>query len=179
MAKGKRKKRKPGSGHKPAGLDLEVVLADIESRLPALEAEDSGPLWGEIQRLFIKAKADPVQIAGAVAGRDREALQHILNVLRGLESEPTPEAEEELPEIPGETLREAMKAFRKRLKLMRLDHESKLGRSPLTSGKDAQFDSILPPDQYPAEVWKVLASKGQLESTGRGFYKLPSQDQTF
>ncbi len=179
MAKGKRKKRKPGTGYQPDALNLEAVLADIEARLPELEAPDSGPLWGEIQRLFIKAKADPTQVASAVAGRDPQALQHLLNVLRGLESEATPEEEEDLPDVPGETLREAMKAFRKRLKLMRLDHESKLGRSPLTSGKDAQFDSILPPDQYPAEVWKVLARKGQLESTGRGFYKLPSQDQTF
>jgi hypothetical protein len=179
MAKGKRKKRKPGAGHQPAAVDVDSVLADIEDRLPALDGPDSGPLWGEIQRLFIKAKADPAQVANAIAGRDRQELQHILNVLRGLEVEAPPEKEEDLPEIPGDTLREAMKAFRKRLKLMRLDHESKLGRSPLTSGKDASFDSILPPEQYPPDVWKVLAHKGQLESTGRGFYKLPTQDQTF
>ena len=72
-----------------------------------------------------------------------------------------------------------MKAFRKRLKLMKLDHESKLGRSPLTGGKDAGFESILPPEQFPSDVWKVLASKGEVESTGRGFYKLPENRPTF
>ena len=179
MAKGKRKKRKPGSSHQPANLDVDALLEEIEIKLPALESADAGPLWGEIQRLLIKAKADPMDVASAIAGRDVNALRHLIAVLRGLEEETAPEAPEELPDIPGETLREAMKAFRKRIKLMRLDHESKLGRSPLTSGKDASFDSILPPEQYPADVWKVLVNKGQLESTGRGFYKLPGQDQTF
>ena len=72
-----------------------------------------------------------------------------------------------------------MKAFRKRFKLMRLDHESKLGRSPLSTGKDASFESILPPEQFPTDVWPVLVSKGELESTGRGFYKIPTEKPSF
>ncbi|MBT4766856.1 MAG: hypothetical protein HOO04_00665 [Phycisphaerae bacterium] len=79
----------------------------------------------------------------------------------------------ELPEVPSETKRAAMKAFRRRLKLMRLDHESKLGVGPMTSGKKADFDSILPPRDFEDDVWKVLAAEGQLTSTGRGFYGLP------
>jgi hypothetical protein len=65
-----------------------------------------------------------------------------------------------------------MKAFRRRMKLMRLDHESKLGVGPMTSGKKADFDSILPPREFDENVWKVLAAEGQLKATGRGFYGL-------
>ena len=50
------------------------------------------------------------------------------------------------------TIKRAMKAFRKRLKLTRLGEESKLGRSPLTSGKRSQVVAIMPPHQYPREV---------------------------
>ena len=178
MAKGKRKKRKPGSGHAVPATDVDSVLSEVNSLLPQLEQPDAGPAWGQVQRLLGKAKADPAAVGRAVMARDAEQIKHILNILRGLAAEDQA-PEETLPDIPGETLREAMKAFRKRLKLMRLDHESKLGRSPLTGGKDAGFDSILPPEQFPSEVWKVLESKGELESTGRGFYKLPEERPSF
>ncbi|MEE2908101.1 MAG: hypothetical protein VX527_09765 [Planctomycetota bacterium] len=178
MAKGKRKKRKPGAGYTAPAVDTNAILAEVEALLPTLEQSDAGSQWGDVQRLLVKAKADPSMVARAVVGRDPSAVQHIINVLKGLEVD-EPEEEATLPDIPGETLREAMKAFRKRMKLIRLDHESKLGRSPLTGGKDAGFDSILPPEKFPAEVWKVLVARGELESTGRGFYKIPEQRQTF
>ncbi|HCA38620.1 MAG: hypothetical protein CMJ63_01425 [Planctomycetaceae bacterium] len=94
--------------------------------------------------------------------------------LKGEETPPVPEERESeaLPDIPHETKRAAMKAFRRRMKLMRLDHESKLGVGPMTSGKKADFDSILPPREFDENVWKVLAAEGQLKATGRGFYGL-------
>ena len=159
-------------------VDVDSILAEVDALRPALEQADSGAEWGNVQRLLVKAKADPPAVARAIVGRDLAAVDHIVNVLRGLETD-EPKEEATLPDIPGETLREAMKAFRKRMKLIRLDHESKLGRSPLTGGKGAEFDSILPPEQFPSEVWKVLAAKGELESTGRGFYKLPEERPTF
>ena len=178
MAKGKRKKRKPGTGHAVPATDVDSILNEVDTLIPQLDTPESGPVWGQIQRLLGKAKADTAAVGRAVMARDLEQITHILNVLRGLEQD-EPEDDDVLPDIPGETLREAMKAFRKRLKLMKLDHESKLGRSPLTGGKDAGFDSILPPEQFPTEVWKVLVAKGELESTGRGFYKIPEQRPTF
>ena len=42
----------------------------------------------------------------------------------------------------------------------------------MTSGKKADFDSILPPREFDENVWKVLAAEGQLKATGRGFYGL-------
>ena len=100
-------------------------------------------------------------------------------VLRGEAELEAPPTEAPLPEIPDEELRSAMKAYRKRLKLIKLDHESKLGHSPLSTGKGADFESIIPPEQWAPEVWKVLAAKGELESTGQGFYKLPDVGRSF
>jgi hypothetical protein len=35
------------------------------------------------------------------------------------------------------------------------------------------------PNQYPPEVWRALARRGGLESTGQGFYKIPLQRRDF
>ena len=69
--------------------------------------------------------------------------------------------------------KKAMKAFRRRVKLMKLDMESKLGVGPMSGGRAADFDSIMPPQEFPPEVWATLAAEGRLVATGRGFYKLP------
>ncbi|MCH7796888.1 MAG: hypothetical protein IID28_00390 [Planctomycetes bacterium] len=75
------------------------------------------------------------------------------------------------PPDPADVKR-AMKAFRKRLKLTRLNEESKLGRNPLTSGKKSQVVAIMPPRQYPVEVWQELVRQGRLKDSGNGFYEL-------
>ncbi len=69
-------------------------------------------------------------------------------------------------------LKRAMKAFRKRLKLTRLNEESKLGRNPLTSGKKSDVVAIMPPHQYPDAVWQELIRRGRLKDAGNGFYEL-------
>lgn len=66
----------------------------------------------------------------------------------------------------------AMKAFRKRLKVTRLADESTLAGRRLTSGKKSQVDAILPPHEFPDEVWKALANAGKITHTGQGFYAL-------
>ena len=71
-----------------------------------------------------------------------------------------------------QVLKRALKAFRKRLKLTRLDEESKLGRSPLTSGKGSGIVAITPPNQYPRAVWDELVNLGRLKRVGTGFYAL-------
>ena len=181
MAKPKRKKRKPGSGRPSPQLDLESILQELESLKPELEKETAGPIWGQVQRLLVKAKADPSAAAHVVISRDLGVLDQLISELRNpelalanKEAESEAEETEDVAEVPTETLREAMKAFRKRLKLTKLDHESKLGRNPLTTGKPASFESIIPPHQYPPEVWKALVARGELEATGQGFYKLPT-----
>jgi hypothetical protein len=70
-----------------------------------------------------------------------------------------------------EELKKALKAFKKRLKVTRLDDESRLGHSPLTGNK-ARIVSIQPPSGFGREVWEELADKGYLKRDSGGFYEL-------
>ncbi len=71
-----------------------------------------------------------------------------------------------------ETLKRAMKAFKKRLKLTRLDQESTAGRNPLSYGAKSDVVAVMPPEQYPALVWDALVEKGKLKNLGSGVYEL-------
>ena len=85
-----------------------------------------------------------------------------------------PESEPSLPsDSPTpEELRKAMKAFKKRLKLTRLDDESSLGRGPMSGGKSSGIVAIMPPNQYPKAVWDELVAQGRLKYAGQGLYQL-------
>ncbi|MBI5723934.1 MAG: hypothetical protein HZA50_08255 [Planctomycetes bacterium] len=74
-----------------------------------------------------------------------------------------------------ETCRRALRAFRKRLTLTRLDDESRLGHGPLSSGSHSQLAGIIPPDEWPESVWQELARQGKLRDIGHGFYELKEQ----
>ena len=65
-----------------------------------------------------------------------------------------------------------MKAFRKRLKLSRLDAESGLGHGPTSSGSKSGIVSITPPHQYAKAVWDELVRQGRLKYVGHGMYEL-------
>ncbi len=86
---------------------------------------------------------------------------------------PAPEQPTSDPEPPSkEELRLAMKAFRKRIKLMRLDDESRLGYGPMSSGGESSVVAIRPPDQFPKAVWRELANQGKLRHDGGGLYAI-------
>jgi len=71
-----------------------------------------------------------------------------------------------------EELKLAYKAFKKRLKLTRLDAESKVGGSPLSGGSGWGIAAIVPPNQYPDSVWEELVKQGKLKRAGHGLYSL-------
>jgi hypothetical protein len=75
-------------------------------------------------------------------------------------------------DISPEILKQAMKAFRKRLKLTSLDEDSRLGRGALSGGA-AGVCAIQPPNQFPIAVWEQLCRQGKLRSIGHGLYELP------
>ena len=80
----------------------------------------------------------------------------------------------DVPEDPmtPESLKRALKTFRKRLRLTRLDAESKLGGGAQSGGKNSGIVAIRPPDSYPQEVWKELVKQGKLRYEGGGLYEL-------
>ena len=81
--------------------------------------------------------------------------------------------------VPGgpspDELRNAMKAFKKRLKLTRLDDESRLGHGAMTKGGHSGVQAIQPPHQYPKAVWDELVRQGRLKNAGHGLYSLGTE----
>ena len=78
-------------------------------------------------------------------------------------TEPTPPTEKEL--------KDAFKAFKKRLKLTQLDEDSKMTRRPTTSGS-SPIVAIEPPNQFGKAVWDELVKQGKLKKAGQGMYEL-------
>lgn len=78
--------------------------------------------------------------------------------------------------IPGspskDELKLALKAFKKRLKMTRLDDESRLGYGPMSGGGKSGIVAISPPNQYPMSVWEELVRQGKLKVAGRGLFEL-------
>lgn len=68
-------------------------------------------------------------------------------------------------------LKRAYKAFKKRLKLARLDDASGLSRG----SKTTKIGGITPPNGFPAEVWEELAAQGKLKREGGGVYSLAGE----
>lgn len=80
--------------------------------------------------------------------------------------------------LTGETLKRAMKAFRKRLKLARLDEESKLGHDAVTRGGKSTIVAVKPPEQYPQEVWDRLAELGRLKKIAHQLYEIVQEAES-
>ena len=76
------------------------------------------------------------------------------------------------PTPTPQDLKAALKAFKKRLKLTRLDAESNIAGGPLSSGRGSGIVAITPPNQFPPEVWAELVKQGKLKKAGGGTYEL-------
>ncbi len=59
-----------------------------------------------------------------------------------------------------EELKKALKAFKKRLKFMRLDEESGLSRG---NNKKSGITGITPPSGHPPGIWEELVKAGKLK----------------
>jgi hypothetical protein len=69
-------------------------------------------------------------------------------------------------------LKLALKAFKKRLKVTRLEADSKLGGGPFSGGSKGSITAVAPPNQYPAAIWDELVRQGKLSHAGHGLYSL-------
>ena len=85
-------------------------------------------------------------------------------------SEPQPSSPSDAP--TPEELRKAMKAFKKRLKLTRLDSESGLGGGAMSGGKSSGIVAIRPPVQFRQAIWDELVARGRLKASGHGLYEI-------
>ena len=73
---------------------------------------------------------------------------------------------------PAPRARGLEKAFRKRLKLARLDDESRMGYGPMSSGQRSGIVAITPPNQFSDAIWQELAKQGKLKRERGGLYSL-------
>jgi hypothetical protein len=73
-----------------------------------------------------------------------------------------------------DVLKRAFKAFKKRLKLTQLNEDSRISANPLT-GPRSSIIAIVPPTDFPQEVWDELVRQGKLKKAGRGMYELTEQ----
>ena len=188
MSKPKRKRKKHGGGGAAVTAPTpEAIAAELRDRADELDAiEDehaAGPVWGAVHKLLLKARADPGEVVGVIARRDVAAVRTMAARLEGgtpaasapaiADATATSEADgKAAPEFPAEDLRHAMRAFKKRLKLARLDQESRLGGRYTTGGRVSNIDAILPPNEFPPAIWEALVAHGQLRKAGTGFFAL-------
>ena len=142
------------------------VLKDVVAQLQLGVAPDNA--WAEAARAFKAAREDDdVELYVAIEERDQAALRAIV---QGWES-----GKRTLVEHDRDVLKRALKAFRKRLKLMQLDAESTVGGGPMSAGKRSSIVGVRAPDQYPQEVWDELARQKRLIANNDGTYELPPE----
>ena len=108
-----------------------------------------------------------IELFVAVEDRDLDALREIV---RGWET-----GERVLTKHDRDVLKRALKAFRKRLKLVRLDSESTVGGGPMSAGRESSIIGVAAPDQYPQEVWDELVRQNRLVEGSDGIYELPPE----
>ncbi|MEL7484458.1 MAG: hypothetical protein AAFN41_08900 [Planctomycetota bacterium] len=148
---------------------LRQLHADIADARDGFKIVDA---WALAERLTLRLPVDLDEATRVFKEKDADGL---LAIIDRLENPPKKE-EVELPEFHHDDLAAAMRAFKKRLKVIRLNDESKLGGRYTSGGRTSKVDAIEPPDGFDDAIWKVLARDGRLIDTGGGFYQLHASE---
>ncbi len=155
----------------PASPDiLEKLDALLETSRASDDPRRATTEWKQAFNQLKKTDADANRVANVIAMRGAEQLAELIESLRNV-----PQDDDTDDDVPDDaTCRAAMRAFRKRLKLTRLDDESQINsRNPLTQGRPSPIEMIVPPVDFPRRVWVELARRGELRDAGNGFFQLP------
>lgn len=144
-------------------------LRELADRLAAAHDDEHEPererLWAEADGLLRDADAEEdADLALPIWDRELDGLRARI---QAWDAGAAP-----LPEWDKAVLRRAFKAYKKRLKLMRLDDESTAGANPLSAGRESSILGIKPPEQYSDEIWAVLIAQGKLRDSGGGLLEL-------
>ncbi len=154
-----------------------TTLTKLDELLTAIRGYDdprrAGDEWKQVYRLMQKTDLPSIRVTHVVGMRDVVRLAELIEQLRAPESASAP-----LPDAPSEeTCRQALRAFRKRMALTRLDDESQISsHSPLSKGAGSQTATpIVPPSDWQESVWQELVRQGKLRYIGHGCYDLTKQ----
>jgi len=162
---------------------LRQMVGEVRSPKGPASARAS---WDLVRGLLGRMPVDQGEAMKACEAMDADAFERLVAQLEEIDaqqrgggkggkaapSSPAPSPPTPVSPEMAHQMDAALRAFRKRLKMTRLSDESKLGSRQLTSGRKSEVDAILPPHEFPDEVWKALASAGKLVHTGQGFYAL-------
>jgi hypothetical protein len=141
---------------------LRQLHTEITESADGLKIVDA---WGVVARLLPRATTEQDEAARIVEQKDGAALGALLDRIEN----PAPPAAAKA-EATHQEMKDAMHAFRKRLKLSRLNDESKLGGRYTSGGKKSKIDAVEAPREFPPRVWKALVEAGKLRDAGQGFY---------
>ena len=153
-------------------------------------------LWGRAQMALMRLGVDANRVASVVRDRDLEELAKLVaEVDAGSAPRGGPEESKHIPSpddhrtvkqmqadkaaeggydsVEEPNLKRALKAFRRKLKSIKRDDESRLGNRYVTSGRQSDISAITPPHEFPAPVWQKLVEQGRLKRAGNGTYQLP------
>ena len=163
--------------------ELDAALARLASADPAA----AGPHWGALHKLLLKAKSDPQALMRIVGTRDLDGMRRAVARAKGEDvSEPaagegtaadaTAAADAAVhAQFDEALLQDALRLFRKRLKLNQLDADSRLGHGPMSGTGQHRIQAMQPPRDHPIAVWEALARLGKLRREGDGFYSIVEQ----
>jgi hypothetical protein len=126
--------------------------------------------WPVVSRLLARTPLDQAEVGKVCEARDPVGLDVLVTRLENPGATPEPEADPTVAAVTHDEMKAAMHAFSKRMKLARLNDESRLGGRYTSGGRTSKIDAIQPPGEYPAAVWKALVAAGRLRYTGEGFY---------
>lgn len=144
------------------------VLTDLRAgKPPVAQFKARNEQVELLGRLIGRFVSDAGKIRAAVETQNLDALEAMLNEVAG---RPAAQPEGPADAVSPAEMERALSAFRKRLKLMRLADESKLGGRYTSGGRASKIDAIEPPIEFPMSVWKALARAGKLKDTGGGFF---------
>lgn len=173
-------------------------LSEIVSDLwLAADEKARARLWGRVKTALLRVGVDESEVAKVVDQRDFESLAKLVAQVDAGTPPKQPSggdqgrapsvsdgrtigqmrqekaAEGGYDSLEEANLKRALRAFRKKLKSMRLDDESSLGNRYTTSGRASNIAAITPPNQYPKPVWDKLVELGRLKRSGQGTFELP------
>ncbi len=142
---------------------LEALAEDVRVAADEAAAERA---WDAMERALAAAEAEEdIEVALPILERD---LAQVDAMFRGWA-----DGSRRLAAWDKAVLKRALNAYRKRLKLVRLDDASSSSRNPLSRGEDSSITGVRPPEQYAPEIWAMLVALGKLRDAGHGLLELP------
>lgn len=144
---------------------LTTVLKTVAAELAADAANANA--WSEAGSALASTRAQEPELARVIDARDAAALRALVDEWST--------GKRLLPVQDREVLSRAMKAYRKSLKVTRLDAESSIAGGPMSAGRHSNILGIRPPDRYPRAVWDELARQGRLIAGRHGLFELPPE----